>query len=86
MTGRSLHLDPIACDGHGLCADWLPEMIRLDAWGFPILSKEEIPVELLGRAKRAAAACPVLAIRLLAVSPRRSQGSGRPPARAAVAP
>jgi ferredoxin len=72
MTGRRLHLDPIVCDGHGLCADWLPEMIRLDDWGFPILSPDEIAPELLRRAKRAAAACPVLALKLLVVEPARS--------------
>jgi ferredoxin len=72
MTVRRLHLDPIACDGHGLCADWLPEMIRLDDWGFPILDPDGIPPELLHRAKRAASACPVLALRLMAVEPTRS--------------
>jgi ferredoxin len=72
MTGRRLHLDPIVCDGRGLCADWLPEMIRLDDWGFPILSLDEIAPELLRRAKRAAAACPVLALKLLAVESARS--------------
>lgn len=67
MTVRRLHVDPIICEGHGLCADWIPEMIRLDDWGFPILAPGEIPPELLGRAKRAAAACPVLGLKLLAI-------------------
>ena len=26
-----LLLDPIACDGHGLCAELLPERVTLDA-------------------------------------------------------
>ena len=71
MTARGIRLDPIACDGHGLCADWLPEMIRLDDWGYPIIAPGEIPPELLGRAKRAAQACPVLALKLLSLAPAR---------------
>ena len=41
MTGDSgarLRVDPIACDGRGLCAEALPELITLDDWGFPISS------------------------------------------------
>jgi ferredoxin len=34
MSKRMTHrVDPIACDGHGLCAELLPEHIRLDDWG-----------------------------------------------------
>jgi ferredoxin len=32
-----LRVDPIACDGRGLCAEILPELITLDDWGFPII-------------------------------------------------
>jgi ferredoxin len=28
-----LTLDPIACEGHGICAELLPEHITLDDWG-----------------------------------------------------
>ena len=35
---KKLRVDPIACDGHGLCAELFPERIRLDDWGFPILA------------------------------------------------
>ena len=36
MTAATrLRVDPIACDGRGLCAETLPEMITLDDWGFP---------------------------------------------------
>lgn len=28
---------PIACDGRGLCAKILSELITLDDWGFPII-------------------------------------------------
>ena len=34
---KELRVDPIACDGHGLCAELFPEGITLDDWGFPIV-------------------------------------------------
>ena len=34
---QRLHWDPIACTGHGLCADLLPERIELDEWGYPVI-------------------------------------------------
>jgi ferredoxin len=59
-----LKLDPIACDGHGLCADLLPEMIELDEWGYPIVQAGSVQRGLHGHARRAASACPTLALRL----------------------
>lgn len=60
-----LRVNPIACDGHGLCAELLPERVALDEWGFPLVSPEPVPVELLTHARRAVDACPVLALRLV---------------------
>jgi ferredoxin len=62
MTAR-LEVNPIACTGHGLCADLLPELIELDEWGYPIIEKR-IPAGLAAHAKRAVKACPALALRL----------------------
>jgi ferredoxin len=59
-----LTLDPTSCDGHGLCAALFPEGITLDDWGFPILTAGDIPLELEAHARRAVAACPVLALRM----------------------
>ena len=59
-----LAVDPIACTGHGLCAELLPEAIGLDEWGFPILAPGELPRPLLRRARSAAAMCPTRALRL----------------------
>ena len=47
MTFR-LVLDPIACDGHGICAELFPEGIRLDDWGYPILAPGDVPHGLAG--------------------------------------
>jgi len=57
-----LRVNPIACDGHGLCAELLPEIIELDPWGYPIVISAEVPRGLAEHAKRAAAACPTLAL------------------------
>ena len=59
----SLRVDPIVCEGHGLCAELFPERIQLDDWGYPIIDSEPIPRALAGHARRAVAACPVLALR-----------------------
>ena len=42
MSAR-IRVDPIACTGHGLCAELLPERIELDEWGYPIVDGEPIP-------------------------------------------
>jgi ferredoxin len=59
-----LRVNPIACEGHALCAELLPELIRLDDWGYPILELAEVPPDLLGLAERAVDACPTLALLL----------------------
>jgi ferredoxin len=60
---KQLKVDPIACDGHGLCAELFPERVRLDDWGFPIV-EGDVPPPLEKHARRAVAACPVQALRL----------------------
>ena len=59
---RRLRIDPIACTGHALCAELLPEAITLDEWGYPIVGP--VPDKLLPLAKRAVADCPILALTL----------------------
>jgi ferredoxin len=61
---RRLEVDPIACEGHGLCAQLLPERITLDDWGYPIVDPTPIGRDLVPHARRAVSACPVLALRL----------------------
>jgi len=63
-TALVLAVDPIACDGYGMCAELLPEMIALDDWGFPMLLPGAVPEHLLAHARRAVDACPVLALKL----------------------
>ena len=63
MSSR-LRVNPIACDGHGLCAELIPERVALDDWGYPIIDPSPIPRPLEPHARRAIDACPVLALRL----------------------
>lgn len=58
-------IDRIRCDGHGMCAELLPELISLDEWGYPIIKSHPVPAPLLEHARRAVDACPVLALRLI---------------------
>ena len=63
MSAR-LRVNPITCEAHGLCAELVPELIRLDDWGYPILDESVVPRDLLGLARRAVDACPTLALLL----------------------
>ena len=65
MAEQRLAIDRIACAGHGACAELLPELIELDEWGYPIVAAGPVPLRLLGHARRAAAACPALALHLV---------------------
>jgi ferredoxin len=64
-----LHVDWTRCDGHGLCADLLPEVLTRDEWGYPLArdprSGLEVDDALLDHARRATDLCPLLALRLV---------------------
>ena len=64
MKQGDLRVDRIRCDGHGLCAGVIPELITLDEWGYPMVAPGSVPKHLLPHARRAVAACPLLALRL----------------------
>lgn len=74
-----LELNPIACDGHGLCADLLPELIELDEWGYPMIDGR-VPAGLAGHARRAVRACPALALKLSRVPRDKDRGVATGPA------
>ncbi|GAA4709680.1 ferredoxin [Phytohabitans rumicis] len=62
--GLRLQVDPIACVAHASCRELLPERITLDEWGYPIISTDPLPPDLVSHARRAVAACPTLALRV----------------------
>lgn len=61
---RFIAVNPIACVGHGICAELLPERVVLDDWGYPVIDPEPVSGELETHAKRAVSACPTLALLL----------------------
>jgi ferredoxin len=63
---KSVRVNPIACEGHGVCAELLPERIQLDDWGYPIVSPEPVTGATARHARRAVEACPTLALLLQA--------------------
>lgn len=63
-----LHVDWTRCDGHGSCAELLPELLVADEWGFPFSRTGEpdptVPRSLDDLARRAVKACPLQALSL----------------------
>jgi ferredoxin len=59
-----LRVNPIACEAHGLCAELLPELVRLDDWGYPIIEDAQVPDDLEPLARKAVDVCPTLALLL----------------------
>ncbi len=64
-----VHVDWTRCDGHGSCAELLPELLESDEWGYPLSRSgardPEVPVSLEDHARRAVKACPLQALRLV---------------------
>lgn len=60
---QELRVNPIACEGHGACAELLPELITLDEWGYPVIDGP-VPPFLEKDARAAVSACPKLALKL----------------------
>ena len=68
MTTRwklQLVVDPVECDGHGVCAEVFPERIELDAWGYPVIDDADISPTIQEHAERAVRTCPRQALHLV---------------------
>jgi ferredoxin len=61
-------LDPVACDGFGYCVEILPEVLRFDEWGFPVVAEGEVPDKVLRAARQAVEFCPRRALALRATN------------------
>jgi ferredoxin len=61
---KRIEVDWTRCDAHGLCAALVPEVVSLDEWGFPIVAGIGLDSETEVHARRAALACPALALRI----------------------
>ncbi|MCW2871056.1 ferredoxin [Actinacidiphila oryziradicis] len=64
QSAPRIDIDWTGCVGHGLCAELLPEHITLDEWGCPLADGRPLPPRTVKRARKAAAACPVLALKI----------------------
>jgi ferredoxin len=58
----SLRLNPIRCDAYGHCAELVPELIRTDELGYPIVAGGPVPAHLAKDVRRAVSSCPKLAL------------------------
>lgn len=63
---QRIDIDWTACEAHGLCVELLPDHITLDEWGYPLADGTSVPPHTVKRARRAAADCPALALKLTA--------------------
>lgn len=54
---QRLRVDPVACEGVGLCAQVADRVIELDRWGYPVI-EAELDARGLKAARRAVRACP----------------------------
>jgi ferredoxin len=85
-TTTALSVDWTACEGRGLCADLLPELLTTDPWGYPQARPDAdgrtphrpnlpggltaVPPALEPHARQAVRMCPRLALALAAIPPR----------------
>ncbi|MFD0686892.1 NADH-quinone oxidoreductase subunit NuoF family protein [Actinomadura fibrosa] len=63
-TEGRVAIDWSRCDGHGLCAYLVPELIQLDRYGFPVVLNSDIPSWMERDVQKAVAMCPALALRV----------------------
>ena len=52
----------------GQFGELLPELVTLDEWGYPIVTRGAVPRSLDRHVRRAVTDCPTLALKLLPVS------------------
>jgi ferredoxin len=60
--GGRLRVDPVACEGIGMCAHLAPDLVDLDRWGYPILAHSDLDETGLAQARRAVRGCPKQAL------------------------
>ncbi len=61
---QRLVVDWTRCQGHGLCAHLVPELIHVDPLGYPVLLNIPVPSWLEKDAEQAVHMCPALALRM----------------------
>jgi len=66
-AARRLRVDWPACKANGVCAEVLPQLVKLDEWGYPLIPARPVPDPLVSQAERTVSACPTQALRLVEV-------------------
>ncbi|QKV91148.1 ferredoxin [Streptomyces sp. NA02950] len=61
---EQLIVDWSLCQGHGLCADIIPDVLELGMDGYPASAKMDVPRQFRAQAVRAVRRCPALALRI----------------------
>jgi ferredoxin len=59
-----LLVDPVACDGIGMCAYLADQVVQLDSWGYPVVPPRALDAGEARQAARAVSGCPRQALRL----------------------
>ena len=70
-----LLVNPVACDGIGMCTQLAPDVVTTDTWGFPVAPDRDLSEREVKQTKRAVAGCPKRA--LLLVPSRATSSPGR---------
>lgn len=63
-----LALNPLLCNGHGICTLVAKDLIALDRWGYPAVLVDELAQGEVGTARRAVRSCPARALSLIEVT------------------
>ena len=77
-----LQVNPILCDGFGHCGELVPELVKMDEWGYPIINPEPVPFTNTGAhesARYAERGCPRQALRIRKISDITTSSSGLRP-------
>jgi ferredoxin len=53
-----LRVNPVACEGIGICQHVAPNLVRADSWGYPIVSGQALHGADKRAAEAAVASCP----------------------------
>lgn len=70
-----LLVNPVACDGVGMCTQLAPDVVTTDRWGYPVVPTRALSYREAKQARRAVAGCPRRA--LLLVPDREPASPGR---------
>jgi ferredoxin len=69
-----LLVNPVACDGIGMCTQLAPDVVTTDSWGFPVVPRGALSDDETRQAERAVAGCPKRALVLVPSKAPASRG------------